>query len=248
MSKYLIFNADDFGASTGVNRGILECHTQGVVTSASMMVTGRAVEEAVSITRDYPDLAIGLHWDVWGEDEREFDIENIPAVRNEFHRQIDEFHRLMGRLPTHIDSHRHAHREDHLMPVFRELVEPLGVPLRDDGRVNFVGGFYAQWEWMVTNLDYVSVETLQRMLQEEVPEGWTEFSCHPGYRSPDYESVYLEEREAELCTLRDPRVRQTIDELGIKLVSYADYAATIQTARAAPSNGSAQPNIASLAQ
>jgi predicted glycoside hydrolase/deacetylase ChbG (UPF0249 family) len=228
VEKYLIFNADDFGASTGVNRGILECHTRGVVTSASMMVTGRAVQEAVSISRDHPALAIGIHWDVWGEDEREFDIDNVPAVRDEFHRQIDEFQSLMGRLPTHIDSHRHAHREEHLMPVFRELVQPLGVPLRDDGRVNFVGGFYAQWEWMVTNLEYVSVATLQRMLQEEVPAGWTEFSCHPGYCSPDYKSVYLEEREAEVRTLTDPRIRQTINELGIQLKSYADYQVTAQ--------------------
>jgi predicted glycoside hydrolase/deacetylase ChbG (UPF0249 family) len=223
MGKFLIFNADDFGASTGVNRGILACHIHGVVTSTSLMVTGRAVREAVSMSRDYPTLAVGLHWDVWGEDEREFDIDDIPAVRDEFQRQLDEFHRLLGRLPTHVDSHRHAHREPHLMPVFRELVEPLGVPLRDDGRVSYVGGFYAQWEWMVTNLEYVSVPFLQQMLREEVLEGWTEFSCHPGYRSPDYQSVYLIEREAEVRTLTDPRIRQTIDELGIRLVSYADF-------------------------
>lgn len=224
MEKHLVFNADDFGASTGVNRGILECHTRGVLTSASLMVTGRAVREAVSMSRDYPGLAVGLHWDVWGEDEREFDIEDIPAVREEYRRQLDEFHRLLGRMPTHVDSHRHAHREKHLMPVFREMVEPLGVPLRDDGRVKFVGGFYAQWEWRVTNLEYVSVPFLQRMLREEVPEGWTEFSCHPGYRSPDYQSVYLAEREVEVRTLTDPRIRESIQELGIRLVSYADYA------------------------
>src|SRR3990172_5686554 len=95
MEKYLIFNADDFGASTGVNRGILECHARGVVTSASLMVTGRAVHEAVSIGRDHPALSIGLHWDVWGEDEREFDIDDVRAVREEFHRQIDQFHSLL---------------------------------------------------------------------------------------------------------------------------------------------------------
>ncbi len=223
MRKYLIFNADDFGASTGVNRGILECHTNGVVTSASLMVTGRAVHEAVSMSRDHPMLSIGLHWDVWGEDEREFNIHDIRAVRNEFHKQLDEFHHLMGRMPTHVDSHRHVHREKHLMPVFRELVEPLGVPLRDDGRVRFVGGFYAQWEWMVTNLDYVSVPFLQKMIREEVNEGWTEFSCHPGYASPDYTAVYLRERESEVRTLTDVRIRQAIEQLGICLVSYASY-------------------------
>jgi predicted glycoside hydrolase/deacetylase ChbG (UPF0249 family) len=222
VAKHLIFNADDFGASEGVNRGIVECHRRGVVTSTTFMVTGRAAREAAALSRDCPALAIGLHFDVWGEDEREFDIHNRPAVRDEFRRQLDEFLRLMGRPPTHVDSHRHAHREPDVFPCFQELVAPLGVPLRGDGRVNFVGGFYAQWEWKVTNLDYVGVPFLQRMLREEVPDGWTEFSCHPGYVTPDYTAVYLAEREAELRTLTDPRIRDCIVESGIRLDSYAD--------------------------
>jgi predicted glycoside hydrolase/deacetylase ChbG (UPF0249 family) len=176
------------------------------------------------MSRDQPALAIGLHWDVWGEDEREFDLGNLSLVRDEFHRQLDEFHRLLGRMPTHIDSHRHAHRDAHVMPLFRELTAPLGVPLRDDGRVTFVGGFYAQWEWQVTNLEYVSVPFLQRMLRDEVADGWTEISCHPGYVTPDYQAVYLREREAEVRTLTDARIRATIGELGIELKSYTDYA------------------------
>jgi predicted glycoside hydrolase/deacetylase ChbG (UPF0249 family) len=61
------------------------------------------------------------------------------------------------------------------------------------------------------------------MFREEVRDGWTEFSCHPGYHSADYTAVYLEEREAEIGTLTDPRIRQTIEELGILLANYADY-------------------------
>ena len=76
------------------------------------MVTGRAVHEAVALAADNPDLAVGLHWDVWGEDEREFDLSDHAAVRDEFRRQLDAFGDLMGRGPTHIDSHRHAHLED----------------------------------------------------------------------------------------------------------------------------------------
>ena len=228
MDRHLIVNADDLGASSGVNRGILECHTRGVVTSASLMVTGRAVAEAVAMSRDAPDLAVGLHFDVWGEDEREFDTADVQAVRDEFQRQLEEFHRMLGRAPTHVDSHRHVHREDHLMPVFEEVVAPLGVPLRGDGAVRFVGGFYAQWEWKVTELEHVSVPALERMLREEVPPGWTEFSCHPGYVTPDYSAVYLSEREEEVRTLTDPRVRDAIEELGISLVSYADYAAAVR--------------------
>ena len=243
MEKRVIFNADDFGASTGVNRGILESHTRGVVTSTSLMVTGRAVREAVAMSRDHPALAVGLHFDVWGEDEREFDIENVAAVLDEFRQQLQEFEQLLGRLPTHVDSHRHVHREAHLLPLFRELVAPLGVPLRDGGEVNFVGGFYAQWEWQVTNLEYVSVSFLQKLLREEVPAGWTEISCHPGYRSPDYKSVYLAEREAEVRTLTDSRLRQTLADLNIHLASYADCRAARQghLAAVALSGGGSAP-------
>jgi len=229
VDRYLIVNADDFGASAGINRGILECHARGIVTSTSLMVTGRAVNEAVARSQDYPALAIGLHFDVCGEDERDFDTSDVAAVKDEFHRQLDAFHHLLGRPPTHIDSHRHVHREEHLMPLFCDWVAPLRVPLRTDGRVGYVGGFYAQWEWQVTNLEYVSVRFLQQLLREEVPEGWTEISCHPGYHSPDFQSVYLQEREAEVRTLTDSAIRETIAKLGIRLVSYADYRSGIAT-------------------
>ncbi|MBV9284806.1 MAG: ChbG/HpnK family deacetylase [Acidimicrobiia bacterium] len=222
-SRHLIVNADDFGASRGVNRGIIEGHTEGVVTSASLLVTGSAVDEAVALSREHRDLAVGLHWDVWGEDERDFDVDDHDAVRSEFARQLKMFEDLMQSEPTHVDSHKHAHLRDGVFAVVQELVEPLEVPLRGDGRVNWIGGFYAQWEWRVTDLEHVSVDALEGILRNEVPSGWTEISCHPGYRSPDYESVYLDEREAELRTLCDPAVRSLLGELGLELSSYRDW-------------------------
>jgi predicted glycoside hydrolase/deacetylase ChbG (UPF0249 family) len=220
--RFLIVNADDFGASTGVNRGIVECHVNGILTSASMMVTGAAASEAASLARENPDLSVGLHWDCWGEDEREFDLDDEQAIRDEFSRQLEAFYTLMGQPPTHVDTHRHAHRKwnGRLMPLFSELVEPLNVPLRDDGRVRFVGHFYAQWRWGVTELDRISVPALIRLLHEKVQPGWTEISCHPGYRSPGYRSIYLDEREVEVRTLTDPRVQSAVEEVGISLVGY----------------------------
>jgi predicted glycoside hydrolase/deacetylase ChbG (UPF0249 family) len=223
MARYVIFNADDFGASTGINRGIVEAHVDGVVTSTSFMVTGRAAEQAASLARDHPALSIGLHWDVWGEDERQFDTRDLDASRRELERQLASFETLFGRLPTHIDSHRHAHRAEHLQPMFREVAERIGVPLRGESDLSYVGGFYGQWEWQVTDLTHISVPFLQKLLREEAPEGWTEFSCHPGYVSDDFESIYLAEREVELRTLTDPAVIDCLDELGIRLASYDDY-------------------------
>jgi predicted glycoside hydrolase/deacetylase ChbG (UPF0249 family) len=224
MTRYVIVNADDFGASTGVNRGIVECHRSGVLTSTSLMVTGAAVDEAVALSRENPELAIGLHWDVLGEDEREFDLADDAAVREEFAAQVDRFQELMGRLPTHVDSHRHTHLDDEVRELFAELAAPLGVPLRGSGQIHFIGGFYAQWEWGVTELEHVSVGALEAILRDEVGEGWTEVSCHPGYMTPGYRSMYSTEREAEIRTLTDPRIRGTVERLGISLQSYATYA------------------------
>jgi predicted glycoside hydrolase/deacetylase ChbG (UPF0249 family) len=223
MASRVIFNADDFGASSGINRAIVDCHLRGVVTSTSCMVTGRAVADAVALSREHPGLAVGLHWDVVGEDDIQFDFSDVKAARGEFRRQLDEFHRLFARLPTHVDSHRHIHRKEHLFPMFREEVLPLGVPLRGDGSVNCIGGFYGQWEWKVTELKHIGVPFLRTLLRNEVAEGWNELSCHPGYKSPDFASVYLDEREVEVRTLNDPAVRRTIDELGYVLASYADW-------------------------
>lgn len=223
MPKYLIVNADDFGVSAGVNRGIMECHTHGVVTSASLMVKRPAVQEAVAISRDHPGLAVGLHWDAGGEGAEELNLDNRQLVRDEFERQLETFFQLLGRMPTHIDSEGHTHRSRELLPLFQELVGPLDLPLRAACQVRFVGGFYAQWYYQVTNLKYVSVPFFQQMLREDVREGWTEFSCHPGYLSTGHDPIYNFEREAEVRTLTDPRIRQTIDELDIRLVSYAEY-------------------------
>jgi chitin disaccharide deacetylase len=223
--RFLVVNADDFGASSGVNRGIVEAHTRGVVTSTSLMVTGQACDEAVTLAGDLPDLSVGLHWDVIGEDERTFDTYDWPAVRKEIDLQLEEFQDLLGRPPTHIDSHRHLHRQPHLRPIFREVVDRLGVPLRDDGRVQFVGDFYAQWEWKNSDPSKVSVDAFCDLLRRRVPVGWTEFSCHPGFVSDDYlGTVYLEDREAELRTLTDPELRTTIHQLGIQLVGFRDWA------------------------
>src|SRR3954465_14971640 len=117
QERYLVVSADDFGACRGLPRGIAAPHPKGVGTSTSLMVPGPAADEAARLSREHPDLSIGLHWDILGEDEREFDTYDLDAVRREFSDQIKRFEDLIGRGPTHIDSHRHTHRQPHLRPV-----------------------------------------------------------------------------------------------------------------------------------
>jgi chitin disaccharide deacetylase len=59
--KNLIINADDFGISNSVNRAVLKGWTEGVLTSASLMVTGEAFAEAAEIAKQNPALQVGLH-------------------------------------------------------------------------------------------------------------------------------------------------------------------------------------------
>jgi hopanoid biosynthesis associated protein HpnK len=59
--RRLIINADDFGRSRSINAAILRAHREGLLTTASLMVTGDACEEAVAMARENPRLGVGLH-------------------------------------------------------------------------------------------------------------------------------------------------------------------------------------------
>src|SRR5258708_11999774 len=59
--RRLIVNADDFGFTSGVNRAIVEAHSRGVVTSATLMANGPAFAEAAQLAKTVPALSVGCH-------------------------------------------------------------------------------------------------------------------------------------------------------------------------------------------
>ena len=59
--RQLIINADDLGLTNGVNRAIIETHTGGVVTSATLMANSTAFEDAIKLLRTVPTLSVGCH-------------------------------------------------------------------------------------------------------------------------------------------------------------------------------------------
>jgi hopanoid biosynthesis associated protein HpnK len=59
--RRLIVNADDFGFTAGVNRGIVEAHSRGVVTSSTLMANSWAFSDAVQLARTVPELSVGCH-------------------------------------------------------------------------------------------------------------------------------------------------------------------------------------------
>ena len=57
----LIFNADDFGLSRGVNLGIIEAFRNGVVRSATLMANMNGFRDAVQLSSEHPELGVGIH-------------------------------------------------------------------------------------------------------------------------------------------------------------------------------------------
>ena len=152
--RYLVVNADDLGRTAGVNQGIFHAHERGIVTSASLMVRWPAAEHAVESIRAYPRLGIGLHVDLaeWsfrgGEWRCEYEVVSVDdtaSVVQETARQLERFRGLVGREPTHLDSHQHVHRREPAGGVLLDVARRLGVPLRDcTPSVRYRGDFYGQ--------------------------------------------------------------------------------------------------------
>jgi hopanoid biosynthesis associated protein HpnK len=152
--KALIVNADDFGMTHGINRGIIEASGKGIVTATSIMVTGWAFEEAVQLARENPNLDIGLHLSLTVGRP----VSNDPAVNRCLtshgtfrlgnrdllidlilhtispsipYREIEaQFKKALDtRLPiTHIDGHESIHLFPGIREIVFELMGRYGIP------------------------------------------------------------------------------------------------------------------------
>jgi predicted glycoside hydrolase/deacetylase ChbG (UPF0249 family) len=227
--RVLIVNADDFGQSAGINRGVIRGHEQGIVTSASLMVRWPAAAEAAAYAQARAELSVGLHLDLaewefrgggWHPLYEHASVADAGAVANELDEQLRLFRMLVGRDPTHLDSHQHAHRDEPVKTIVRRLGGQLGIPVRDfDARVRYLGGFYGQLREGETYPGGVSVIALIELIRA-LEEGVTELGCHPA-TDVDFASMYRIERLRELESLCDPRVRTCVNECEVSLVSFA---------------------------
>jgi chitin disaccharide deacetylase len=149
--RLVVVNADDFGCAPGVNRGILEAHQAGTLTSASLLVTGPAFAEAVDLVRSgAPRLGVGLHLNlVVGKplseapslvdpDTGTFHALDTLATRAlaglvdaaDVRRECDAQLAALtgaGLRPTHVDSHRHAHALPGILPAVAAAAQGAGV-------------------------------------------------------------------------------------------------------------------------
>jgi chitin disaccharide deacetylase len=226
--RFLIVNADDFGMTPEINRGILRGHIEGIVTSTSLMVRRPAASHAVELSQSAPHLAVGLHLDLgewsfrngdWHCDYQVVSFQDKSAIAQEIRRQLEQFRQLTGRNPTHIDSHQHMHRREPIRSVLLEETSDLHVPVREEGkRIQYCGAFYGQNSTGTPAPHAISVAALGVILKS-LSAGVTELACHPG-EGTNAPSPYNQERAIELSTLCANEVRITIEREHIQLCNF----------------------------
>lgn len=141
--------------------------------------------------------------------------------------QLARFEALLGRPPTHLNSHQHVHRSGPAADIVAGIGRVLGVPVRHGhGGVEYLGSFYGQLAKGESYHEALEVDALVGLLAALADGTTTELGCHPGYADGLHETgtMYVEEREVELQVFCDPRVRHVLDDLGIELLSFAQVA------------------------
>ena len=215
--KWLIVNGDDFGASPGINRGILEAHHDGILTSTSLLVHRAASFAATVAARSCPDLSVGLHLEL-GAGER------AHRIREQLDEQLDRFLEFLGGPPTHVDSHHDVHRDPRIAAPVRAWAEQHGLPIRGFSAARHLSRFYGRWGGC-SHPERIGVAGLLALVDAEVGEGVTELSCHPGYVEPEFVTSYAAEREIELRTLCSVEARQGLRARDIHLIGFRDMPA-----------------------
>ena len=237
MTRFLVVNADDFGMTDGINAGVMEAHKHGIVTSASLMVKQPKAREAAALAATDERLGLGLHIDLaewepaeggWQQIYARVDLDDPAQVATEIAEQVEQFMRLVGREPDHLDSHQHVHLEGHARNESIRVARDLGVPLRGiDSRVAFCREFYGQQRRSEPYPEGITVANLLRLI-DAMPSGWTELMCHPGF-AHDVRSVYARERETELATLCRPELSGELATKSVVLRSFSELARDAKT-------------------
>jgi predicted glycoside hydrolase/deacetylase ChbG (UPF0249 family) len=249
--KRLIVNADDLGRATGVNLGIVRAHREGIVTSTTFMTNAPSTPHAASIARATPTLDVGVHLvltyarplsnparirslvrvdgSFWRPSELlKRSIDRDEAL-TEYRAQFARARELIGREPTHLDTHHWVHDHPALSWAVSELAHETGAAARthtpaqrDEYRAKGVrtpDHFVREFQ----HPGHIEVADLLALLSR-LEDGVTELMCHPGERDPELvaTSAYARERVVELATLTDQRVRDALENEGVALATFAE--------------------------
>jgi predicted glycoside hydrolase/deacetylase ChbG (UPF0249 family) len=233
--KYLITNADDFGFTRDVNEGIVHAHRQGILTATTLMATGAAFDHAVALARENPQLDIGVHLVLVGSDGYPPTLAQLVrslgsmAIYDELSGQV---RRILdaGIRPTHLDTHKHTHLLPPVLRAVARIAQEFQIPWVRRPLAGFFHGVLNRHGCRTT--DHFSgfaltgrykAPQLARLIRR-LPEGVTEFMCHPGFCTDELRGASTrlkESRRHELEALTSAEVRTALQESSVVLTRYA---------------------------
>src|SRR5262249_33908894 len=247
--KRLIVNADDFGRTQALNAGVLDSHLYGIVTSVTIMILEPVASEVVRGLLDMaPRLSLGLHFAITGGGAPASaptsvpylapggrfvrDAEHLPGdlpadeVRRELSAQIAMFQVIVGRPPSHLDSHHHAALHASVLPVFAEVALERDLPVPAPHAISREGlrtaGVRVPDEFVESFYAVGATRDNLKAIIESLTDGVSELMCHPGHPDDELRRVsdYADEREREVQILCDPDIPNLLDRYGIELIGF----------------------------
>lgn len=163
MSLFLIVNADDYGYFSCVSRGILQSHSNGIVTATGVMGNGPNLQKDAELLCEHRSLDVGVHLNLtFGEPLSESFLRNAPQLIGRFPSKFELVRLLisnaikkvdieiewaaqierclaMGLKIQFLNSHEHVHMLPSLMEVMRRLairfeIQHVRIPTADSVR------------------------------------------------------------------------------------------------------------------
>jgi hopanoid biosynthesis associated protein HpnK len=271
----VIITADDLGLWPEINDAVMAGYDAGIVSSASLRVTGREAHSASVSACMRPGLSVGLHL-VLCEGQAVLSHRHIPnlvdtsgffvdrplealwlyrkrgglreELKAEIRAQIEKF--LAGGLfLSHVSGHYNLHLHPTVLSILRELAADYPIAAIRKPCASLLPSFQnfatAHWERVVErsvlrpalawgrarSRAFLGVDRVEGLNQlrpstehavarriSTARSGITEFVCHPGSLSPQYEGA------AETAIVTSPTVRRAITQSGVELISYRDVA------------------------
>jgi chitin disaccharide deacetylase len=140
-ARRLSVNADDFGFTRDVNRGIIDAHRNGILTATTLMANGAAFGDAVALALANPSLDVGVHFVLVGGHSVRQPARALPRtvpelmgtlmrggldVMAELRAQVEKI-AAAGIAPTHFDTPKHTHLLPPVLDAVARLAEESGV-------------------------------------------------------------------------------------------------------------------------
>jgi chitin disaccharide deacetylase len=177
----LIVNADDFGLTENVSRGIIDGIKNGIITDTSAMVTTEGFLPSIELARVNNFNCMGLHF-VVTEGNSILPLEQIPSLVDEmgffypkeifFHKDINisemeaeleaqiNVFLSTGLVLTHLDTHHgFMLKNKSVFELFMKLAKKYNVPLRNEASALS----FEERRWYINRLNEEGIKSVEQV-------------------------------------------------------------------------------------